>query len=180
MLFFFYFYFFAHCFFLFFFKSPFDRICFVFLKSAKSLRRSQWGPSEVENIKPIQNLKSSILWQRHLWQRTPKATKTIILKLQAAADVKLGLSSCHMLHICCCLSHPSARGHFCYCLSDADVSFVALWISGIFLLPTLTACETCFATEAIINDHSRHQGLRLAFHYQSLRWALKSTSAFLM
>lgn len=120
------------------------------------------------------------MWQRHLWQRTPKATKTIILKLQAAADIKLALSSCHMLHIYCCLSHPSARGHFCYCLSDADVSLVARWISGIFLLPTLTACETCFATEAIINDHSRHQGLRLAFHYQSFRWALKSTSAFLM
>lgn len=41
-----------------------------------------------------------------------------------------------------------------------------------FPLPTLTACETCFATEATINDRSKHQGLRLAFHHQSLPWVL--------
>lgn len=45
---------------------------------------------------------------------------------------------------------------------------------------TVTACETCFATEAIINDHSKHRGLSLAFHCESLQRALQSTLAFLM
>lgn len=103
--------------------------------------------------------------------RTPRSSRDNHWTLTAADDIKLWLCSCYIWNIYRCLSRP-ACGRSRYCRSEADVSFVTRGISGIFLLPTLTACETCFATEAIINDHSKQQRLRLPFHDQSLPWVL--------